>query len=97
MSKNTKNIIDDLVHVISLIDDDYALENEDFKFNDIKFFVQKGYELFPVWYVRKEVVVYDNGENSLWVTFRPNLKVEPYKPDFLRTSYNEYNIGRDIL
>lgn len=88
---DTKNIIEDLIHVISLMDDDYCFEENGYKFSNIRFFVQEGCELYHLWYVRKDAVVYENGEKGLWVSFRPNLKSKPYKPDFLRTSYS--NIG----
>ena len=53
--------------------------------------MQKGYELVPVWYVRREVVIYETKDggrrNKLFVVFRPNLKKKNLlKPDWLRTA-----------
>ena len=97
LDNNTKNILEDLIHVINLTDDDYSVGECDEKFDEVRFFIQNGLELIPVWYVRKDVILYGNGDKGLWVTFRPNLKAKIYKPDWLRSAYESYKIGRNRL
>lgn len=97
LDKDTKNIIEDLIHVINLVDDDFSVVDSGYVFSDVRFFVQDGCDLIPLWYVRKDVVRYDDGSCGLWVAFRPNLRRKSIHASWLRGSYDWWKIGRSTL
>lgn len=84
ISENPEQILLDLLGVFSNITNNPYSEYEG-KITGVDFYIQDGYEAVPLWYVRREVIQYEEGDR-LHVIFRPNLKAKRLKPDYLRTA-----------
>lgn len=91
LPEETQQIALDLLGALGNLLPDNEFNDSPVEIDDVEFCIQKGYELVPVWYVRREVVIYETKDggrrNKLFVVFRPNLKKKNLlKPDWLRTA-----------
>ncbi len=84
ITENTEQILLDLIGALSnILNSHYS--DYDGEITGVDFYIQDGYEAVPLWYVRREVIHYKDGDR-LHVIFRPNLKAKRLKPDYLRTA-----------
>ena len=85
--KDTEQILLDLLGVFSnLMNTEYS--DYDGTIKNVEFYIQDGNELLPLWYVRRQVIRYHDGD-TLHVVFRPNKKKKRLKPNYLRTAIQQ--------
>ena len=84
IDKDTEQILLDLLGVYgNITNNEYS--DYDGEIRSVEFFIQDGSELIPLWYIRRQVIRYPDGD-KLHVVFRPNLKKKRIKPAYLRTA-----------